>query len=96
MAAILPTWQQFVRIPSTGQVVGIHLLTLVSTSDTITVPTLASGTANNCSDQMIRTGDATVTVTDNGNKTVTMVGAAGNKILVVTAHASFSNFGAEA
>ena len=90
MAAILPDLQQYVDLKN-GTTVGIHLVTPGSTSDTITVPKLAQSTTDDVSAATLRRQDAfTATITDDANSgtanTVTIVGTAGEQVLIVTVH----------
>jgi hypothetical protein len=89
-----------------GTTIGIHFVTLLSTSDTLTVPKLAQRVTNSVSSSALRRPDGfTATVTDNaatadttasGGNTVTVVGTPGQEILIVTVHNSnVVNFGAE-
>ena len=94
MAAIYPLSQKYVDIDR-GLKLGIHTLKLVSASDTITVPQLASTTASAASAQLLRYGDATVTVTDDADDQVTIVGKKGSVVLVITLHHG-NNSGPEA
>lgn len=105
MATILPKLQQFVDMRN-GTTVGIHFVTLVSTSDTITVPKLAQRVTDDVSSGTLRRADAfTATVTDNastadstasGGNTVTIVGTVGQEVMIITVHNSGSmNFGDE-
>ena len=97
MAALRPLHQNFDdrRI---GDVVGYSRVKLESASDTLTVPTLASTTANASSAQVQRANDSAVTVTDDGANTVTIAGGtAGQEVSIVTLHGPATvNFGAEA
>jgi len=96
MATLLPRKQDFIDLRD-GTTVGIHLVTLQSTSDTITVPTLANSTASTSSATLRRADGNTATVTDDGANTITIVGTAGQDILLVSVHpASQLNYGAEA
>ena len=100
MAAVLPVQQQFVDLKN-GTTVGIHVVNLVSASDTITVPKLAQTATDDVSAATLRRADAnTATITDDANSgssnTVTCVGTAGQQILVVTVHGpNVINFGDE-
>lgn len=95
MAALLPSRQRFVDMK--GFQIGIHTVTLLSTSDTITVPALANTTSNASSNQVRQANEAAATVTDDGANTVTIVGTAGNQVTVVTVHGpGLVNYGAEA
>ena len=93
MAAILPDLQQFVDLRN-GTIVGIHLVTPVSSSDTFTVPDFASTTATVSVATLRRADGNTATVTSDGANTVTVVGTAGSQVLIASAH-NFINSGAE-
>lgn len=96
MASILPDQQNFVDLRN-GTTVGIHVVTPVSTSDTITVPTLANSTSNSSTATLRRADGNTATITDDGANTITIAGTAGSQVLVVSVHpASQLNYGAEA
>lgn len=96
MATLYPDQQVFVDLRN-GWQVGIHVLTLVSSSDTFTVPRLGQRTtASVAAEQIRREGDTSaVTVTDDattqtGNtNTVTLTGGSRNDtILICTVHDS--------
>jgi len=93
MAALLPSLQHTVDLRNGAQVL-ISVVTLLSTSDTITVPKLANTTASASSAQLRNAGEAAVTVTDDGANTVTLVGTAGNQCTVASIH-RFVNHGDE-
>lgn len=97
MALIAPTGQSFNDVKQLGAdvVIGVSNVTLVSASDTVTVPRLANGTANASSAQVRDAGEAAVTVTDDGSFTVTLVGTAGQKVTLITLHRNI-NLGLEA
>jgi len=96
MAALLPVRQNFVDMK--GFTIGIHQVTLQSTSDTVTVPTLANTTASASSAQVRGANEGAVTVTDDGANTVTLAsGTAGDTVTFITHHGpSLINYGAEA
>jgi hypothetical protein len=105
MAALLPKIQQFVELKN-GTTIGIHVVLLVSASDTLAVPKLAQRVTASASSATLRTANAnTVTVTDNastadttasGGNTVTLVGTAGQEVTIVTVHGpNVSNYGLE-
>lgn len=93
MAAVLPDYQQFVDLKN-GTIVGIHLFTPVSSSDTFTVPDFANTTATVSVATLRRADGNTATVTSDGANTVTVAGTAGNQVLIVSVH-NFLNYGAE-
>lgn len=97
MAAVLPFFQRF-HDEKLGFTIGVHRVELTSSSDTITVPTLANTTSNASSAQVRIANESSVTVTDDGANTVTIAsGSAGNKVTIVTVHGpGVLNFGAEA
>ena len=96
MAALIPDFQRFDDLRD-GTTLAVTKVTLVSASDTITVPTLANTTSNASSAQIRGANEAAATVTDDGANTVTLVGTVGNKVTVVTLHGrDVVNFGAEA
>jgi hypothetical protein len=96
MAAVLPFFQRF-HDEKIGLNVGVSKVKLVSTSDTITVPTLANTNSNASSAQVRIANEPAVTVTDDGANTVTIVGSIGDEVTIVTAHGpDVINFGAEA
>lgn len=105
MAALLPKMQQFVDMRD-GTIVGIHVVTLQTASDTLAVPKLAQRATNSVSSGTLRRADTnTVTVTDNaatadttasGGNTVTLVGTPGQDVLIMTVHGpNVNSFGAE-
>ncbi|MHA2063818.1 MAG: hypothetical protein ACXABY_05465 [Candidatus Thorarchaeota archaeon] len=103
MAALLPDLQQYVDLRN-GTTIGIHVVTLKTTGgsgDTITVPKFAQATTDDVSAATLRRADAnTATITDDANSgtgnTVTMVGTAGQQIVVTTIHGPATiNFGDE-
>lgn len=98
MAAVLPDKQMFVEV-TPGITVGLHLVTPVSASDTITVPNFAQSTTNSVSSRELRlaTGNS-ATVTDNATtpgNTVTLVGTAGAQVLIATVHTHTTAYGDE-
>lgn len=94
MAALKPDLQHFFDLRN-GTVLGFHKVTLLSTSDTLTVPKLANTTASASSDQIRDAGESGVTVTDDGANTITVAGTAGNTVNLVSLH-RYVNSGAEA
>lgn len=93
MASLRADLQHFFDLRN-GTVLGFHKVTLLSTSDTLTVPKLANTTASASSDQIRDAGEAAATVTDDGANTVTIVGTAGNTVNLVSLHRNI-NFGDE-
>jgi hypothetical protein len=102
MAALFPDLQRYEDLRN-GTIVGIHAVTLQSSSDTITVPKLAQATTDDVSSAVVRRpGDDTgVTITDDaqsgtGNTITLTGGTAGNKLLVLSVHGPATiNFGDE-
>lgn len=95
MALLVPLAQTFYDIPGLpGFRLGLTRVKLVTTSDTVTVPTPASSTASASAGRVLQAGQAAATVTQSGN-TVTIAGTAGNEVMVVTLHPNV-NSGAEA
>lgn len=95
MAALLPKLQQFVDLRD-GSIIGITKATLLSSSDTLTVPTLANSTASASSDQIRNAGEAAVTVTDNGSHTITLSNGTVGDTVTIVSHHRFINYQAEA
>ena len=94
MATLLPSQQVFVDLRN-GWQVGIHVLTIMSSSDTFKVPRLGQrSTLSVSAEQIRREGDTSaVTVTDdattqtNAFNTVTLTGGAAEEtILICTVH----------
>lgn len=94
MATLKPYLQQFVDLRD-GSIIGIHKLKLLSTSDTFTVPDLANTTSSASSDQIRDAGEASVTVSDNGNNTITLTGGVAGNTCTVVSHHRFINSGIE-
>lgn len=97
MAALIPKFQTFVDLRN-GTTIGITVVTALSASDTITVPTLAATTVTNSTAQLEGPGnEGTPTITASGNTVTIASGTVGNDYLIVTRHPnSVINFGAEA
>ena len=93
MALLVPTRQKFVDI-APGMIVGVTEVTLLSASDTVTVPSPSHATASAAVGRLLPAGQAACTATQSGN-TVTLVGTAGQKVIVCTLH-PHTNSGAEA
>lgn len=101
MAALNQFHQQFVDLPD-GKTIGIHVVTLQSTSDTITVPVLDNTTSGVAVKQLLRNGQTASTVTSSSN-TVTIATttlpseASGNReVVIVSLHQNRSNYNTEA
>lgn len=90
----MPYLQQFVDLRD-GSIIGIHKLKLLSTSDTFTVPALANTTANASADQIRDAAETAVTVTDNGDNTVTLASGTVGNICTIVTHHRFINSGSE-
>jgi len=91
MAALLPKWQKYIDVgDGTGTRIGIHIVKLQSASDTLTVEKFNQTTTGDVSAATLRRADAaTATITDNADSdgnTVTIVGTAGQTVLIVTVH----------
>ena len=96
MEDLIPNFQRFDDLRD-GTTICVTKVTLVSASDTITVPTLANTTASASSAQVRAAGEVAATVTDDGANTVTIVGVAGDKATIATLHGPANvNFGSEA
>lgn len=95
MAAILPDFQTQLDTKQ-GFIIVISRVTLVSTSDTITVPSLANTNASASSAQLRGANDNAATVTDDGANTITIAGTVGDEVTVVSKHSPQINYGAEA
>ena len=103
MATILPKTQKWVDVDRNRNVIiGIHGVKLVSTQDSFKVPSLAEAHASVSSKQLERSNDPTVTVaasdadSDGGFETITVTGAVGDDVLIVTVHQGLSNFADDA
>lgn len=93
MASLKPDLQHFFDLRN-GKMLGFHKVTLLSTSDTLTVPKLANTTASASSDQIRDAGESAATVSDDGANTITIAGTAGNSVTLVSLH-RFVNSGDE-
>jgi len=93
MALLVPTRQKFVDI-APGMIVGVTEVTLLSASDTVTVPSPSHATASAAVGRLLPAGQAACTATQSGN-TVTLVGTTGQNVIVCTLH-PHTNSGAEA
>ncbi len=94
MAALKPDLEQYLDLRN-GTVLGLHKVTLLTTSDTVTVPKLANTSASASSKQVRDANEASATVTDDGANTITIVGTVGNTVNIASLH-RFVNSGAEA
>jgi hypothetical protein len=97
MATLLPTFQTFFDT-KLGTVIGIHRVTLLSSSDTVTVPALASSTAGAAVGELDDgNNDSGVTVTSSGLYSVTLTGgSAGGVVWFTTRHGPIHvNYNAE-
>lgn len=93
MAAVRPNLQQIFDLRNGTQLI-LSKITLLTASDTVTVPKLANTTASASSRQVRDAGEAAATVTDDGANTITVVGTAGNTVNLVSLHRNV-NFGDE-
>jgi hypothetical protein len=84
-------YQKYIQLPD-GTVIGIHRLTLLTTSDTISVLDLMdpSNSARSAA-QLRRLGDTNVTVTTTGANTITIAGTAGTQCLIVSWHSKHTS-----
>lgn len=96
MAALTDFHQQWIDLPD-GKSIGIHQVTLQSTSDTITVPDLDNTSSGVAVKQLLRNGQTASTVTSSGN-TVTIAtttlpteGSGLRTVVLVSLHAKRSN-----
>jgi hypothetical protein len=94
MASLLPDFQQYIDLRD-GTILGIHKVTLKSTSDTITTPVGANSTASASVAQIRDAGEAAVTVTSSSNTITIASGTAGNTVTIASLHRNV-NYGAEA
>lgn len=90
MAAIIPDFQAQLDLRD-GKTLLVTKLTLVSTSDTFTIPNTADSTNGNSVAQVLDVGDTSVTVTQSSN-TVTLAGKAGDKVTIVSLHPIVHSF----
>jgi hypothetical protein len=95
LATLVPYLQQFVDLRD-GSIIGIHKLKLLSASDTFTVPNLANTSSSASSDQIRDTSEASVTVSDNGTRTITLTGGVAGNTCTIVSHHRFVNNGLEA
>ena len=98
MAALLPVVQEFEHTNIDGNTFGIHKVILVSSSDTVTVPTLAHSTPSNSVIELDDgNNDTGVTVSASGANTVTLIGgSAGGVVWFMTRHRGRVDFIPEA
>lgn len=94
MATLLPDFQQYIDLRD-GTILGVHKLTLKTSSDTFTTPVGANSTASASVAQVRDAGEASVTVTSSSNTVTIASGTAGNKVTIVSLHRNV-NYGAEA
>lgn len=89
MASLIPDFQEFVAFRGIPKCIGIHKVTLQSSSDTVTVPTIdnASTPTNATAELDDGSNDSGVTVATSDTTTVTITGgSAGGKVTFVTLH----------
>ena len=98
MAAIQPNFQVYEDVKVQANVFGIHRVQLASSSDTVTVPTLASTTPSNSVGELDDSNnDAGVTVSTSDANTVTLIGGTqGGIVWFLTRHRGRVNFFPEA
>jgi hypothetical protein len=83
-------YQKYHELP-TGEVIGIHRVTLLTASDQFSVPPLADpSNAGRSASQLRQLNDTAVTVSTSGANTVTLTGTAGTTCLVVTRHSRYT------
>lgn len=85
MAALTMFKQNYVDLPD-GKMFGLHVVTLQSASDTITVPDLANTTSGASVKHMRRQGQAALTVTNSGNTVTIAGGTKGDQAVIVSFH----------
>ena len=85
MATLTPTFQRSVDVEK-GHIVTITSVTLLTASDTVTVPVLADTASGVSVKQLERSGDSTVTVTSSGTTVTLAGGAAGDKVTLASIH----------
>lgn len=95
MAALKPQYQTFLDTKQ-GFQIGVTQAKIETSSDTITVPSLANTTNSASSAQVRDSNEDSVTVTDDGANTVTLAsGTVGGVVTIITIHRNI-NYGAEA
>jgi len=84
-------FQRYVQLP-TGEVIGIHRVTPLTISDTISVPPLAdpSNAARSVS-QLRRLGDSSATISTSGATTISIVGTPGVQVTIVSLHSRYTS-----
>jgi len=100
MATLTPKSQEFFDLndKARGLTVGVTTITLVSTSDTFRVPTLASASEHGSVKQLERTNDPPVAVegldvdNDRFYRTVRVRGTTGQEVVIATMHQGRFNF----
>lgn len=92
MAALTQFRQTYVALKNgTGKVLGIHEVTLKSSSDTITVPTLDNSTSGASAAHLRFSGQSALTITTSGNTVTIANGSAGDEAVIVTLHTNRRN-----
>lgn len=88
MASLIPTFQVFEHVKVDGATFGIHKVILASSSDTVTVPTLAHTTPSNSVIELDDgNNDTGVTVAASNANTVTLIGGtAGGVVWFMSRH----------
>jgi hypothetical protein len=84
MALLVPVFQHFHDLPG-GGILGVTKVKLLSTSDTLTVPLPSHQTATASVGRVLQGSAAACSVTQSA-QTVTLVGTAGNEVIVCTVH----------
>lgn len=95
MAALIQFKQTYIDLAD-GKVIGIHVVELQSSSDTITVPNLDNTTSGAAVKQLRKNGQGALTVTSSGNTVTIAGGSAGDEVVLVSLHQSKRNFIPEA
>ena len=91
MATLTGFEQHFFDVKNGELTIGFHRVTLQSIADQFTVPTLANSTSGNSVSQLLRNGDSSATVANSDAFTVTIVGAVGQDVTIVTLHEGMVN-----
>jgi hypothetical protein len=84
-------YQKYIVMPD-GMVLGIHKVTPLTVSDTISVPPLADpSNAGRSAAQLRRLGDSSTTISTSGKNTITIVGTPGVQVTIVSLHSPFTS-----
>jgi hypothetical protein len=93
MALLTNFYSKFEGQPD-GTKIGIHRVTLLSSSDTVNVPKLANATSAASVKGLAMTGQTLPTIANSNAYTVTIAsGAAGDVVWFVTIHQGQANYG---